>query len=146
MPQFHDFLARFRPVGSPGAASRVGVAVDRAGELSRELGPVLTMLAATQAECERIAAQAARDARQIMDEARERAAAVAAEAAARADAARTDAAGETVAAARAQADRAVREADGQARRARRGTEQQISALVSDAVGLVRSLPREGWPA
>lgn len=144
MPQFHDFLARFRPVGSPGAASRVGVAVDRAGELSRELEPVLAMLAATHAEYERIATQAARDARQIMDEARERAAAVAAEAGARADAARTDAAEETVAAARAQADQAVREAATQARRARRGTERQISALVSDAVGLVRSLPREGW--
>ncbi len=146
MPQFHDFLARFRPVGSPGAASRVGVAVDRAGELSRELEPVLTMLAATQAECERIAARAARDARQIMDEARERAAAVTAEAGARADAARTDAAGEAVAAARAQADQAVQDAARQARRARRDTERQISALISDAVGLVRSLPAEGWLA
>jgi hypothetical protein len=146
MPQFHDFLARFRPVGSPGAASRVGVAVDRAGELSGELEPVLTMLAAAQAECERITAQAARDARQIMDEACEHAAAVAAEAGARADAARVAAAGEAVAAARAQADQAVRDATRQARRAHYGTERQISDLVSDAIGLVRSLPREGWPA
>jgi hypothetical protein len=146
MPQFRDFLARFRPVGSPGAASRVGVAVDRAGEQSGELEPVLAMLAAAQAESERMAAQAARDARQIMDEARERAAAVAAEAGARADAARAAAAGEVVAAARAQAGQAVRDATRQAQRADRGTERQISELVSDAVGLVRSLPREGWPA
>jgi hypothetical protein len=140
--QFRDFLARFRPTGAPGAASRVGVAVDRAHELSGELEPVLAMLAATHVECERIVAKAGRDARQIMDEAREHAAAAAAEAGHRAEVARAAAAEEALAAAHDQASKAIRDAARQARQPRRDTEQQVGELASAAVGLVRALAQE----
>lgn len=143
MPQFRDFLARFRPAGSPGAASRVGVAADRARELSAELAPVLALLAPTHRECKRIVAKAERDAGQIMQDARERAAAMAAEAGRRAEAVRAATAEETAAAARGEAGRAVRDAVRRAQQPRRDVEQQINELVSDAVGLVTTLPAEG---
>jgi hypothetical protein len=54
-----DFLARFRPVGTPGAAATAGVPVDRVQELDAELGPVLDSLAGTQAEAAAIRAAAA---------------------------------------------------------------------------------------
>jgi len=140
--QFRDFLARFRPAGSPGAASRVGVAVDRARELSGELEPVLALLAASHAECERIVAEAGQDARQIMEEAREHAAAAEAEAGRRAAAARAAAAEEALATARDQASRAVQDAARHERQQRGAAEQQVSELVRVAVGLVRALPQE----
>lgn len=48
MARTRDFLARFRPVGAPGAAAAAGVPADRAAELSAELQPVLDALADTQ--------------------------------------------------------------------------------------------------
>jgi hypothetical protein len=41
-----DFLRRFRPAGTPEAAARAGVPVDRAAEAAGELEPVLALLAA----------------------------------------------------------------------------------------------------
>lgn len=142
LPQFRDFLARFRPAGSPGAASRMGVAADRARELSAELEPVLVSLASTHAECERIVTEARRDAQQMVEQAREQAAAAAASARRRAEAARTGAAEEVLAAARDQAARA-RDAAREAQHPRGAAEQRIDELVGAAVDLVRRLPAEG---
>jgi hypothetical protein len=75
--ELRDFLSRFRPAGAPGAA-RVGVPADRSRELEAELGPVLALLAGTDAECRRIITRARRDAEQITAEARAEAAAIAA--------------------------------------------------------------------
>jgi hypothetical protein len=143
LPQFRDFLARFRPAGSPGAASRVGVAADRAREVSTELEPVLALLAATHAECARIITEAGQDARQLEEEAREQAAVAAAEARRRAAVARAAAADEVLAAARHQAATAARDAAREAQHPRGGTDQRIDELVDAAVELVRRLPREG---
>jgi len=143
LPQFRDFLARFRPAGSPGSASRVGVAADRARELSAELEPVLALLAATRAECERVVAVARRDAQRMVAEAREQAAAAGAQARSRGEAARAAAAEEVLAVARDQAAKA-RDAAREALHPRGGTDQRINELVGAAVGLVRRLPQEGW--
>jgi vacuolar-type H+-ATPase subunit H len=143
VPQFRDFLARFRPAGAPGAASRVGVAVDRAHELSAELEPVLALLAAAHAECEQMVAEARWDARQIAEEAREKSAAIGAEARRRAEALRAAAAEEVLTAARTQAATAAQDAQREAQRPRRAAEQRIDELVSAAVDLVRRLPQEG---
>ena len=143
MPQFRDFLARFRPAGAPGAASRVGVAADRAHELSAELEPVLALLAATHAECEHMVAEARRDARQIAEEAREQSAAIGAAARRRAEAVQAAAAEEVLAAARAQAATAARDAEQAAQHPRHAAERRIDELVSAAVELVRRLPQEG---
>jgi cell division septum initiation protein DivIVA len=141
LPQFRDFLARFRPAGSPGAASRVGVAADRMRELSAELEPVLALLAPAHAECERIIAGAKSDAQRIMDEAREDAAVVRAQARRRADEVRTAAAEEALAAARERATTLIRDAGRRAQQPRPATDRQVSELVATAVGLVRTLPR-----
>jgi F0F1-type ATP synthase membrane subunit b/b' len=145
LPQFRDFLARFRPAGSPGAASRVGVAADRMRELSAELEPVLALLAPTHAECERIIAGARSDARQIMDEAREDAAAVSARARHRADGVRAATAEEALAAARDRVTALIRDAGRRAQQPRRATDRQVSELVATAVGLVKTLPQESGP-
>ena len=80
MPDLRDFLSRFRPAGAPGGA-RAGVPADRRRELEAEVGPVLALLAGTQAECERIIAQARRDAGRLTAETGAEAAAIAADAA-----------------------------------------------------------------
>jgi hypothetical protein len=84
MPRARDLLARFRPVGAPGAAAPAGVPVDRVAELDRELQPIFDALAATELEAVRIRTTAAA-------EARRRTAAAEEEARAIVDAARRDA-------------------------------------------------------
>ncbi len=98
VPDLRDFLSRFRPAGAPGAAL-AGVPADRRRELEAEVGPVLALLAGTQAECERIITQARLDAGQLVAEAGTEAAAIAADAARRAAAAREEAARRVMAAA-----------------------------------------------
>jgi F0F1-type ATP synthase membrane subunit b/b' len=143
LPQFRDFLARFRPAGSPGAASRVGVAADRARELSAELQPVLALLEPAHAECERMLADAGAGARHIIDEAREHAAAVTAQAQHRAEAVRAAAAEEVLAAARDQASALIQDAARRVQQPRHDDERRVEDLVAVAVGLVKALPREG---
>ena len=93
MPTARDLLARFRPVGAPGAAAPAGVPADRGAERERELRPVFEELAATEmtaagirtdatAEAAALAAAAADAARAIVDAARRDAEAHRAEAAA----------------------------------------------------------------
>ncbi|MEU3246207.1 MULTISPECIES: hypothetical protein [unclassified Streptomyces] len=78
-----DFLERFRPAGTPGAAA-TGVPADRTAERAAELEPALTRLADVQQEAARIRAaaeqeaealrqNAAREAARMVDAAREHA-------------------------------------------------------------------------
>lgn len=62
MPRARDLLARFRPIGAPGAAAPAGVPVDRRAERERELRPVFDELAATEVEARRIRGAATADA------------------------------------------------------------------------------------
>jgi hypothetical protein len=140
LPQLRDFLDRFRPAPVPGAASRLGVAADRARELSAELEPVLALLGPTHAECERIIAGARREAERIADQARQQVAATAAEGLRQSEAARAANADEIIAAARESASRAAADAAQRARSAPRASEMQINELVGAAVALVRALP------
>ena len=78
------------------------------------MGPVLALLAGTQAECERIIAQAQRDAGELAAEAGTRVAAIAADAARRAAAAREEAARRVMAAARTRPPRPCGDAEQQA--------------------------------
>lgn len=97
MASLRDFLQRFRPAGTPGAAARPGVPADRQAELAVELEPVFALLAETQDQAERLRLagsrqaaeglrQAADQAEVIMSNATGQASAVRAEAAARAQA------------------------------------------------------------
>lgn len=143
MPQLGDFLDRFRPAGAPGAATRAGVPADRVAELSAELDPVLAMLAATDAQCARIVAEAGREASRIAGAARERAVRIAADGGERAQAARGEAATAVLAAARAEAT-ATEHAAAQASASRPGpSDADVQALIRAAVDLVRSMPDGG---
>jgi hypothetical protein len=51
MPRARDLLYRFRPAGTPGAASATGVPADRAADLAAELQSLFADLADTQREC-----------------------------------------------------------------------------------------------
>jgi vacuolar-type H+-ATPase subunit H len=143
LPQIGDFLSRFRPAGAPGAASRAGVPADRAAELAGELGPVLALLDATQAECARKVADAEREAERVIAAARAAAEQIIADAANRAETARTRAATEVLDVARAQGAEAERVAAQRARERPRSSEGEVRALVSAAVELVRMMPEGG---
>ena len=142
MPALRDFLTRFRSAGPPGAAARAGVPADRSGELEAEVGPVLALLESTDAERERIIAQARRDAGQITAAARAQAAAIAADAGRRATAARVQTARQAMVLARDGAARAVDSAMRQAMRTRELAGQRMPALVSRAVDTIRQLEVE----
>lgn len=133
-----DFLSRFRPAGAPGAAL-AGVPADRRRELEAEVGPVLALLAGTQAECERIIARARQDAGQLAAEAAAEAAAISADAGRRAAAAREDAARRVMAAARDGAATAIREAEHQAGATRELAARRMPAMADRAVDAIRRL-------
>ncbi|HEX9033118.1 MAG TPA: hypothetical protein VF834_14860 [Streptosporangiaceae bacterium] len=143
MPQLGDFLSRFRPAGAPGAASRAGVPADRTAELSAELEPVLALLAETEAECNRIVAQAHAQAIQIADDTRAQVAAIAADGTQRALAARGAAADAVIAAARAEAAEITRSAAELAASRSGPAEEDIEDLVRTAVRIVQSMPDGG---
>jgi cell division septum initiation protein DivIVA len=139
VPQLHDFLARFRPAGAPGAAARAGVPADRSRELEAEVGPVLMLLESTDAERDRIIAAARRAAEQIAAAARAEAAAIAADAERRAGSAREDAARQVMALELDDAARALDTARQRAARTRDLSRQRIPVLVERAVDLIRHL-------
>lgn len=92
MPRARDILQRFRPAGTPGAASSAGVPADRVAEVSAELEPVLALLASTQEEASRVRADAEREAEQRRQQATARASALIASAHRQTAAERADAA------------------------------------------------------
>jgi vacuolar-type H+-ATPase subunit H len=139
MPQLRDFLSRFRPAGTPGAAARAGVPMDPARELAAEVGPVLTLLDSTQGECERIVGEARRDADAIMAAARAEAAAIITESDRRAVAARDEAARQLADAAADDVAAMVAVAEWQAVWIRMMAGQRMPAMVGRAVGDIRQL-------
>jgi hypothetical protein len=87
-----DFLTRFRPVGTPGAAMARGVPADRVAEREAELAPVLALLAETQQDAARVRREADEQAEQRRLRAREQADAIMTDARRRAEAERAAAA------------------------------------------------------
>lgn len=79
-----NFLSRFCRAGTPGAAARAGVPVDRAAEAAAELQAALSLLAGTESACSEIRQQAEADAEELRERARATAAALVAEARGRA--------------------------------------------------------------
>ena len=137
MPRARDFLARFRPVGTPGAAAAAGVPADRVAEAGAELEPLFVMLADTETEIDRVRASADQHIAEGHRLAAERAAEVLAQARLSADAERADAS----ARARAVADQGVAHqlaaATAQAARVRQSANDQMNAQVAEIVAAVR---------
>lgn len=140
MPVGRDFLSRFRPAGAPGSAARAAVPADRTRELADELEPVLALLDSTDAECQQIVARAGQEAARIRAAARADAERIAAEAACQARAATDEAARRVLTQARAQAAEATTAADEQARLVGQRAARRLPALVARAVALVQAGP------
>lgn len=125
-----DFLQRFRPAGTPGAAARAGVPADRVPELTAELAPVFALLAEVEAETARIRQEGAAQASVRRTEAARAAEHTVAEARLRAEAARATA----FAAARAEASAAgaatVAAAEQEAARIHRRVARRLPRFVA----------------
>lgn len=92
MPQWRDFLERFRPAGTPGAAAQGGVPADRTAEMATELEPVFMLLDDVHAAAARIIRRAGEQADEIRQDAGRQAAEIVARAQAQAGTARAEAA------------------------------------------------------
>jgi hypothetical protein len=133
--EWRQFLSRFRPAPVPGPAGPGSVPVDRTAEAAAELAPVFALLAGTEAEVGRLAAEAPARAAHLRGDADRAAAALESDALARAPleraaVARNPAPPGTVAG--SSDDRA------QAERDRRSAEQ-LPLLTGRAAADVRSL-------
>jgi F0F1-type ATP synthase membrane subunit b/b' len=136
MARARDFLERFRPSGTPGAAARPGVPADRLAERSAELEPLLALLADAEAEAAQIraAAQQGADLRQREGQDRARAVLAAGRRQVVADRAEIVAQAQRQGAAEVAAVRAAAEAEAEAIRTR--VEQRMPALVERVVSAV----------
>ena len=136
MADLRDFLSRFRPAGVP---------ADRSRELEAEVGPVLALLAGTDAERGQLIERARRDAGEVMAQAETEAAAIATAAGRRAAAAREETARQALASAREESAAIVRDAERQAARIRELASQRMPGLVSRAVDTIRRLQTDDQP-
>jgi hypothetical protein len=100
MPDLRGFLDRFRPAGTPGRPTPVGVPADRAERAGAELAAVFASLADTGAEAERIRSEATAEAERRLEAARRQAATLIEDARGRAAGVRAATAAATVEAAR----------------------------------------------
>jgi hypothetical protein len=137
MPRAKDFLARFRPVGSPGAAVSVGVPADRVAEAGAELEPLFELLADTEAEIDRIRASADQRIAESHQLAAERAAEVIAQARLLADAERADASARARAAADREDEQERTAAEAQAAQIRQSANERMDEQVAEIVAAVR---------
>ena len=98
MPQWRDFLERFRPAGTPGAPAQGGVPADRTADTAAELAPLFLILDDVAAQAARIRQGAAEQADVIRQDAGRRAPEIVADARAHAETARAEAAAQARAA------------------------------------------------
>lgn len=138
-----DFLSRFRPAGTPGAAARAGVPVDRAAEAAAELEPILALLAEAESACAAVRERAQRDAEDVGERARARADGLLAEARARADSERAAAAARARARGQAESVRLTGRAERRATARHELAEQRMPGYVDRVVAMVRTAGEEG---
>jgi hypothetical protein len=137
MPRARDFLARFRPVGTPGAAAPAGVPADRVVEATAELEPLFAMLANTEVRAESIRASADQRIAESHRLAAERAAEVIAQARLRADAERANASAKAGAVADQEAAQELAAAEAQAASIQKSANELMDAQVAEMVAAVR---------
>ncbi|MFF8941506.1 hypothetical protein ACF1A5_04320 [Streptomyces sp. NPDC014864] len=139
---FLDFLARFRRVGTAGAAA-VGVPADRAAERATEVRPLFALLAAAQEEADEIRRAGRRDADAVRREARERAEEIVTGALAGRAGARAAGFAAGRGAVAEEADRIRRDGGAAARALRRRAEDRMPALVARVVRDALRVPDDG---
>jgi hypothetical protein len=138
MPRARDFLTRFRPVGTPGAAASAGVPADRVAEAEAELEPLFAMLADTEAEVDHIRASADQRIVESHRLAGERAAEVLAQARLSADAERASASARARTVADQEVAHELAAATAQAAHVRQSTNDQMDAQVAEILAAVRA--------
>lgn len=139
MPGLRDVLDRFRPAGTPGAAtSGVGVPADRRAAAAAELEPVFAELARVARQCAALRREADDEATHLLGESTARARTLVTQA-------RHDAAAERATAAARRRDEAAieltrirTEAEAAARAEYRRAEQRLPALVERIAAAVRA--------
>ena len=138
MAQWRDFLERFRPAGTPGAAARPGVPADRSADAAAELTPLLMLLDDIHDEAQRIRADAAARADEIRQAARRQAEQIVAQA--RRDALSVQAEAEAAARSRAAAAQASMHAQNAAEieRLRARAAEHMPRYVGKVVTLARA--------
>ena len=138
MAQWRNFLERFRPAGTPGAAARPGVPADRSADAAAELTPLLMLLDDIQDEAQRIRADAAARADEICRAARRQAEQIVAQARRGALSIQTEA--EAAARSRAAAAQADMQAQNAAEieRLRARAAEQMPCYVEKVVTLARA--------
>jgi vacuolar-type H+-ATPase subunit H len=137
-----DFLNRFRPAGTPGAAARAGVPVDRPAEAAAELEPILALLAEAESASAAVRERAQQDAEDIGERARARADGLLAEARARADSERAATAARARAGGQAESVRLTARAERRATARRELAEQRLPGYVGRVVAMVRTAGEE----
>jgi hypothetical protein len=137
MARGRDFLARFRPVGTPGAAAPAGVPADRVVEAAAELEPLFAMLADTEVRAESIRASADQRIAESHRLAAERATEVLAQARLRADAERADASARARAVADQEAAQELAAAEAQAALIREAANERMDAQVAEIMTAVQ---------
>ena len=142
MPQWRDFLERFRPAGTPGAAAQGGVPADRTADTASELEPVFLMLDDVQAEAARNLRRAAEQADEIRKDAGRQAAQIVAEAQAQAETARAEAAVQSLALTAAENIRMEAERDRELEVLRARAETRMPDYNDRVVGAARALLEE----
>jgi cell division septum initiation protein DivIVA len=133
-----DFLNRFRPAGTPGAAARAGVPVDRPAEAAGELEPILALLAEAESAGAAVREQARQDAKGIREQARARADSLVAEARARAEGERAAAAARAHARGQAESARLTGQAELLAAARRELATQRMPGYVARVAAMVRT--------
>ncbi|MFE1248439.1 hypothetical protein [Streptomyces sp. NPDC058735] len=136
MPGFREFLARFRPAGSPGPAVGGNVPADRSAELAAELSPPLALLDEATAEAAALVEAAEREAAERRRHAAERAERTVSGARARAPEVRKETAARLVAEAEAEAARAEAASRAYVRELRRRAAERTPALADRLVARV----------
>lgn len=142
MPQWRDFLERFRPAGTPGAAAQGGVPADRTADTASELEPVFLMLDDVQAEAARNLRRAAEQADEIRKDAGRQAAQIVAEAQAQAETARAEAAVQSLALTAAENIRMEAERDRELEVLRARAETRMPDYNDRVVAAARALLEE----
>jgi cell division septum initiation protein DivIVA len=138
VPKVRDFLDRFRPAGTPGAASSVGVPADRRADAEQELAPVFAALEDVERECAELRVRAERDAQRQIAQAQRMAGALVARARAGSAAERAAAAADARGRAAAETDRILAQARQTAGDARAQAQRRLPELVDRAVELARA--------
>lgn len=137
MPRPRDILQRFRPAGTPGAATPTGVPADRVAEVAAELEPVLALLADAVQEADRVRAEGRAEAERRRQRSAEQAGALVASAHRQAQAARSDAALQAARDVEAEAATTLAEAERAAAAVRQRAAERLPRYVDRAVAMAR---------